>query len=608
MLTHSYWKWNIQEDHFVLGSSFWESLSERYPEHFFNADKAKSLFTNTDMDRVKELLHKALHRSDTPVFSASSNHQLTDPVRSFSLHWTGEVFGSSSASEYYAIGEVRSLSRGKESSLQMPNNPEFYQQLMDSLPDSVFFKDLESRFIAINKACADKFGIDDPSEAIGKTDFDFFNLSHAQQAFEDEQAIIKTGKPIIHKTEKEVYLNEDMRTTWTSTSKLPLYNSDGIIIGTYGVSTDITDQKRAQKQNERLRNQLVAVFDTDPNMLFVKDKKGKYVIVNKAKADFHNLPKTEIIGKTDFDLPDVSEETAESFSKTDRYVIDQRESVFIPEDSEVDESGNTTWFQAIKVPFQLVKNGQLAALTIVMDITEQKERELELNKTLDIISQQNQRLTNFTHIVSHNLRNHAGSISMILELISLDDSEEERSDNLKQLKIASDRLNETIQDLNEIIDQQYKDQKVERDVNLKQFTDKVLQVLTTEIRANQATFNVDIPEDLNLEYNPAYLESILHNLFSNAIKYRHPDRTPQVKVKAHRKDEHIHLIVKDNGLGIDLDKHGKQLFGMYKTFHGNDNAKGIGLYITKNQIESMGGEINAESTPGGGTTFNICLN
>lgn len=607
MLTHSFWKWNIQNDYFELGSSFWDSLTERFPENFIDSDKAEDLFTNTELDRVKEILQRLIVKSDAPVFSASTNHQLTNPVRSFSLHWTGEVFGTPSETKYYAIGEVKSLSRGQESSIQMRNNPEFYQQLMDSLPDSVFFKDLESRFIAINRACAEKFGLDDPSEAIGKTDFDFFNLSHAQQAFEDEQEIIKTGKPVIHKTEKEVYLDETMRTTWTSTSKLPLYNSDGIIIGTYGVSSDMTDQKRAQKQNKRLRNQLIAVFDNDPNMLFVKDKDGKYVIVNKAKADFHNLPIEDIIGKTDFDLSDVSSEFAESFLKIDQHVIEQNESVFIPEDSVVDEYGNTTWYQTIKVPFQLVETGNLGALSIVMDITEQKKRELELKKTFDIISQQNQRLTNFTHIVSHNLRNYAGSISMILELISLDDTEEEREDNLKQLKIASDHLNETIQDLNEIIDQQYIDQKIERDVNLKKVAEKVLQVLTTEIRSKKASFNLEIPEDLNIEYNPAYLESIFHNLFSNAIKYRHPDRAPQVDVKAYRDNGHVYLTVKDNGLGIDLDKHGKQLFGMYKTFHENDNAKGIGLYITKTQIESMGGDIKVESTPDEGSSFLIRL-
>ena len=609
MVTHSYWKWNIRDDSFELGSSFWVRMQEKYPEHFSTPNKAKDFFVHTELDSVKESLQRTIARSGNSLFSLSTSHRLTNPAHSFSLNWSGEVFGSKSTPQepYFIIGEVTGASQKNGLSLQMPDHPEFYQQLMDNLPDSVFFKDLESRFIAINKACAEKFGLDDPSEAIGKTDFDFFNLSHAQQAFEDEQEIIKTGNPLIHKTEKEVYLDEETEPTWTSTSKLPLYNGDGTIIGTFGVSTDITTQKRAQEQNERLRSQLVSVFDSDPNMLFVKDWSGKYILVNQAKADFHGLAKEELIGKTDFDL-DVGNKNAETFLKTDRHVIDQNESVFIPEDSIAGPNGNTTWYQTIKVPFQLVESEKKAALSIVMDITEQKKREIELNESLDIISHQNQRLTNFTHIVSHNLRNHAGGISMLLELISMEDSDEEKKENIEQLRVLSDRLNETIRDLNEIIDQQYKDRKVERKVNLKEFVDKTIQILTNEMKAKNASITLDMPENLCFTYNPAYLESILLNLLSNALKYSHPDREPKILVECHKAGEQVFLKVEDNGKGIDLEKHGDQLFGMYKTFHGNKNAKGIGLYITKNQIESMGGEIDVESTPGEGTTFKIRLN
>lgn len=609
MSLNSYWKWDLKKDVFDLGHSFWTSLQENYPDHFASPEKAKKYFIHTGLESVKDTIRKETALTNRTHFSISTEHQLKDPALSFTLKWMGEAISSGDLDEKptQIIGKVTGSYRRDLSSMQMPNNPEYYQQLMDNLPDSVFFKDLSSRFIAINKICAEKFGLEDPSDAVGKTDFDFFNLSHAQEAFEDEQKIIKTGKPIIHKIEKETYQDHDTEPTWASTSKLPLYNRDGVITGTYGISTDITEQKKAQIQNERLKSQLLSVFDSNPNMLFVKDRAGKYVLVNEAKADFHNLNKDEIIGKTDFELG-VEEESAKTFLKTDRQVIDNNESVFIPEDPVDLPNGQTTWYQTIKVPFQLLHSDERAALSVVMDITEHKKREEKLNKTLDIVSHQNQRLSNFAHIVSHNLRNHAGSISMILNLISMSESREEKEESLEQLKVASDRLNETIKDLNEIIDQQYKDQKVEREANIKELVDNTIQILTNEIKSKEAEFILDVPEDLSISYIPAYLESILLNLFSNAIKYSHPDRPPKIHVKVFEDDDHIHLDVQDNGKGIDLDKHGDKLFGMYETFHENDNAKGIGLYITKNQIESMGGQVSVQSKPGVGTKFQIRLN
>jgi signal transduction histidine kinase len=110
-----------------------------------------------------------------------------------------------------------------------------------------------------------------------------------------------------------------------------------------------------------------------------------------------------------------------------------------------------------------------------------------------------------------------------------------------------------------------------------------------------------------VNYKKAYLESILLNFVTNGIKYRHPDRLPLIRLRAYRDAGQAILEIEDNGIGIDLANHGDKLFGMYKTFHGNADAKGIGLYITKNQVEEMGGSIQVESRVGEGTKFIIAL-
>jgi signal transduction histidine kinase len=115
----------------------------------------------------------------------------------------------------------------------------------------------------------------------------------------------------------------------------------------------------------------------------------------------------------------------------------------------------------------------------------------------------------------------------------------------------------------------------------------------------------EVPSAVMVKALPAYLESIILNILTNAIKYRSPKRKSNIHIYAKFNNNMIQLIVMDNGLGIDLKLHGSKIFGMYKTFHGNNDAKGIGLFITKNQIDAMGGSIEVESKLNQGTTFKI---
>jgi diguanylate cyclase (GGDEF)-like protein/PAS domain S-box-containing protein len=118
--------------------------------------------------------------------------------------------------------------------------------LMDYITDSIYFKDLESRCIRINKSCAEKFEINNPVEAVGKTDFDFFSEEHARQAYDIEQKIIRTGIPAIDIEEKETWQGKEDR--WVSTTKMPFYDEKGKIVGTFGISRDITDKKKAEEK------------------------------------------------------------------------------------------------------------------------------------------------------------------------------------------------------------------------------------------------------------------------------------------------------------------------------------------------------------------------
>ncbi len=241
----------------------------------------------------------------------------------------------------------------------------------------------------------------------------------------------------------------------------------------------------------------------------------------------------------------------------------------------------------------------------LQDIDESKKKEILLQQTLDIIHDQNNRLKNFTHIVSHNLRNHAANIKSSLNLYANEESEGEKDLILKVTNKAADSLNHTIADLSEIVAVQSASKQLKTDLHFTTVFKTAKEVLMNQIIESNARVTTDFSACNIISYVPAYLESIFHNLLSNALKYRRPDVYPEIKIVSGIENDRITLTFSDNGLGIDLDKYREKLFGMYKTFHRHPEATGVGLYLTKNQVESLGGNILVESEVNVGTTFKI---
>ncbi len=149
------------------------------------------------------------------------------------------------------ISIVRDLTERKRAEQALEQERFLLHALMDNLPDSIYFKDAASRFLRINKALARRFGLGAPALAIGKTDFDFFTEEHARQAYQDEQALLRAGQPVVGKEEKETW--PDGRQSWVSTTKMPLRNPQGHIQGTFGISRDITRHKQVEAELQQAK-------------------------------------------------------------------------------------------------------------------------------------------------------------------------------------------------------------------------------------------------------------------------------------------------------------------------------------------------------------------
>ena len=273
------------------------------------------------------------------------------------------------------------------------------------------------------------------------------------------------------------------------------------------------------------------------------------------------------------------------------------------------KDGSYSWILSTgKIIERDIDGNALRIIGTHTDVSFNKEKEKEMIDNLNIIVEQNNRLLNFAHIVSHNLRSHTGNFKMLLNIIDESDDPVNREECISYLKTTSNALSETIDHLKELVDIHNTIIHKKEDLNLKLFLNQTLEVLSKEIKDNKVVIVNKIGEKYSIKFNPAYLESLFLNFTTNAIKYSHPERKPEIQYSSRKEAGKLVLLIQDNGLGINLEKYGEKLFGMYKTFHKNDNARGIGLFITKNQIESMGGTIEVESKVNVGTTFKINFN
>jgi signal transduction histidine kinase len=239
-----------------------------------------------------------------------------------------------------------------------------------------------------------------------------------------------------------------------------------------------------------------------------------------------------------------------------------------------------------------------------MDIY-QNQSELELIDKIKIFSEQNSRLLNFSNIVAHNLTSHFGNIESLLSFIDFDKNTVENKEALAHLQVVSNDLKFTMRGLKEIVRIQNDLDAITDLIDLNLYLRKAERTVNTYNHDKKIILINNIPSDTFIKFNSAYMESILLNFITNAVKYSHPERFPIIKFNFFIEQGEKILTIEDNGLGIDLERYGHQLFEMYKTFHKNQNAQGIGLYIVKCQIEAMKARISVQSVVNEGTIFRI---
>ena len=380
----------------------------------------------------------------------------------------------------------------------------------------------------------------------------------------------------------------------------------GKTVRLFGTFQDIDERKKADLEYKRVSERLklatqtakigIWEFDVEKDELLWDE--NMYALYGVEKADFKGVYEAWEAGIH----PEDKERGALEVEKA------------IAGEKEFDTEFRILWPNGaerhIKAIAKTIKHNPSVGAKLIganWDITERVQAEKKLQSLVEVTKSQNESLMNFAHIVSHNLRSHSTNMTMLTEFLAKEDNPEERRNINRMINEAAVSLSETIAHLNDVV--QVKTGALE---NLEPVS--VLNTITQIQRSIKGLFeeqhaivNVHVLKSHFVHVVPAYFESIVLNLLTNALKYSSPERTPTIDIKSKSKGDTIVISFTDNGQGIDMERHGDKIFGMYKTFHKHKDAKGIGLFITKNQIESMNGTIRIKSIVNKGTTVFIEL-
>ncbi|WP_026811378.1 PAS domain-containing sensor histidine kinase [Arenibacter latericius] len=393
---------------------------------------------------------------------------------------------------------------------------------------------------------------------------------------------------------------------WVNVSGKPLY-CNGKYIGIIGIVQDITDYVIKEHQTKSNEHLLKTLINNIPLHIYIKDTQSKKLLANRSELDHCGISnEADIIGKDDFDIYD--KELAQKYRDEDLEVMISQTPMINKELSQENSDGTTNYFLSSKIPLK-GPNGETTGLVgITMDISDIKQKEKDLRNLIKVSSEQNKKLLNFAHIISHNLRSHSANFSMLLEFLIEEKEEAERQKIFGMLTDSSNNLMETLHTLNDIVTINSESTTNKKEVYLNKQVHKTLKHLNPLLEENNATVITAIPLGTSLQVIPSYLDNMLIQIISNSIKYKKPNVRPEIKLSLSYVQNYTVLSIEDNGIGLDMKKYGEKLFGMYKTFHEHNDAKGLGLYIVKNQIEAMNGKINAQSQVNVGTTINLYFN
>ena len=563
---------------------------------------------------------------------------------------TAKSAALSVSEERYRLLNTELEDRVHERTAELAEASGLLEAMLDNSPDLIYFKDRASRFVRFSKAYLPRLGLTEPEMLRGKSDADFYAADHAQPALADEQEIIRTGKPIVGKLEKETY--PDGRVTWALTTKMPWRDGTGAIVGTFGISKDVTDLKEVESRLSYERDLLRALLDSSPDQIYFKDLQSRFIKSSNAQAvNFGKSSPDDLVGMTDFDF--FTDEHARPAFEDEQEIIRTGRPLIGKVEKETWPDGRETWVITSKMALRNTAGEIIGTIGISKDISLLKQAEAKLEQLHQQLMETSRQagMAEVATSVLHNVGNVLNSVNVSATLVA-DQLRLSKAANVAKLAalldhhksdLASfltgdvrgqtipaylgtladslaaeqntliaelDHLRKNVEHINDIVAMQQANARavgVIETISIPDLLEEALHINADALARYNVTTIRDYQAVPAITTDKHKVLQILINLVRNAkLACVDSGRTDkQITLRTTSDDRSIKIAIIDNGVGIPAENltrifnHG---FTTRKTGHG------FALHSGALTAKELGGSLTAQSEgPGHGATFTLEL-
>lgn len=533
------------------------------------------------------------------------------------------IFPFEYKNEPAVLSVITDVSEIKKVSTQLQQNEKKLREIIDLVPFNIFAKDGNGNILLANKAFADSYGTTTDYISKNKSIPLEFEIDTAlmREFIKVDEEVIKTQKSITSPVEE--FVDPSGQIKYLQTTKVPYTADDNTNIKLLGISADITERIEFEEKIKKSEENL--------DFYFSKSIDGFYVMeIDKPFAWDDSIDKSKVIKRIfgKMKIVKINDSMLDQYGGTVDDMMGHSLSDFFNHDMK----------QGYQVVAKLFNNGKMQSITeerkrdgtvfwvegdyvclynddgeirglfgFQKDITDRVKSDQELRIITDDLMKSNHELQQFAYLTSHDLRAPVVNLNSLLKFYNKESPDDK--DNpiiIEKIEYSVVQLQNTLNDLVNIVATKSQDKEEKSKISFSQTCKDVISGINQEVKMAKAEIRTDF-KVRSILYSKIILNSIVLNFVTNAIKYRSPKRPLKINIRTFRHKDFVCLEFKDNGLGIDLDRYGDKLFGIYQRFHEAPNSKGLGLYIVKTQVEKMGGYIEVKSKVNQGTIFSIFL-
>lgn len=495
--------------------------------------------------------------------------------------------------------QAHQIKSHKKAELEVINQKNLMNEIFNYLPIDIFTKDEKGKYIYLNKNVEESIGIK-VKDAIGKTDFDLYSETTAIRLNQDDIKVRKAKKPIL--SQYEILVKGKIRHIFSGKKIINTSKNKELLIG---FSVDITENILASRTIEEQKKFYQQIFNTVPNYIYVKDKDGRFLLVNEAVSELFKLNKEQILLKGIKNSSEIKVDE-DLNNRIDKKVLETNETIDF-EESIIFKNGEERWYHTTKKPLPY-KDGVINVFGISVDITDRKKHSDELLKAKQT---EEQFLANMSHEIRTPINGIVGMVNLLEEIPAT----EEQKKYLHAIKTSSKNLQVIINDILDLSAIESGNIKFEQiGFNLKSFFNTLISSFSYAAKQKGIiiTLNFDPYIDEVIIGDPVRLNQVVSNLLGNAVKFTKRGNIMVYALKISEENNHgnFQFIVDDPGIGIPYDKIQK----VFENFEQGDAAinrkyggTGLGLAIVKQLVEAQDGSIEVQSKPGRGTKFTVNL-